>query len=154
MNKRLIVVALVVGLAGCSGEQTAYELVSSSPTGARFLVTCAPRRLEVGIRLAVPARREQIVVGGLENLEVPSTLRVFDARRGSPQSTHPSEAPAVVWLAPTPPDHIEYIGLQEVVLGYRPWCRNLEVEITYDLTYLRSRTASDLIPYAREATRP
>lgn len=93
-------------------------------------------------------------MGGLENLEVPSTLRVFDARRGSLQSTHQGADPAVVWLAPTPPDHVEYIGLQEVVLGYRPWCRDFEVEISYDPTYLRSRTASDLVPYARDAKRP
>jgi hypothetical protein len=142
------------GLAACShSDGSSYELLSQDAHGARFRVTCAPSRLEVGVRQRVPLPEES-APGGVDQ-PFASQVHLLDASGSTTISSSSKSTPIVMWMAEGKAQQIEYIGLQEVDVPFDWWrCRDYVVALEHGDIPAWARGAGGFDPYIRESRRP
>lgn len=138
--------------ASCGGSTKVY----TAQVGQPILYDCAPRKIEVGLKFLHPVVDEYFGGRPLIDMLVESELRVIDEKTMRVVKTTRSSAPLVLWKFPKDAQHIEYLGLQEVVVPSNLSCSNYVLELTYSSKFLANLKSqkTEHILYARSARRP
>jgi hypothetical protein len=152
--KRVAVIVFACALAACGRSDGTYALLSQDAHGARFRVTCAPSRIEVGVRQRSPLA-EDATRKALDQLPFASRVRLLDATGAQLISETEATTPIVMWMSPGKPSQVEYIGLQEVDVPFARWqCRDYVVALEFDEIPAWAKGDAGVEPYLRKSGRP
>lgn len=149
---RLLGVLICLLIASCGNSTEVY----TARVGQKIRYECAPRKIEVGLKFLHPVVQEYLGGRPLIDALIESEVRVLDAKTMKVVTTSRSNTPLVLWKFPRDSEHVEYLGLQEVVVPSNLNCANYVLEIRYSKKFLLNlkNPGAEYLLYARQARRP
>lgn len=150
--RRLLGVLIFLPIASCGNSAAVY----TAQAGQKIHYDCAPQKVEVGLKFLHPVVQEYIGERPLIDALVESEVRVIDAKTMRVVTTTHSSKPLVLWKFPRDSEHVEYLGLQEIVMPSSLSCADYIFEVMYSKEFLLNlgNPGVEYLLYARKARRP